>query len=98
MKQMLEIKQMPEGLRRLYSGEFNHVGQEIHNDNTITITLSKEEDTCAYRFKVKDLYGENEEVLEHEVIETKPPKHIQDRMKAAVKEAKDVKRKTTMGS
>ena len=82
---------MREGLRRIYTGEFNSMKQELNPDGTRTITLSKEGEDKIYRFRVKDLYGEHEEVLEHEVIETKPPKYILDRMEEAKKEKeKDV--------
>ena len=80
-----------EGLRRLYTGDFNTMNQERQLDGSVIITLSKDGDDKIYRFRVKDLYGENEEVLEHEVIEHKVPKHIKDRMEEAKKEKeKDV--------
>ena len=79
---------MLEGLRRLYSGDFNVWREEEGPDNSVIITLYKDGETKSYRFRVKDLYGEHEEVLEHEVIETKPPKHILDRMKEAKEHGK----------
>lgn len=74
---------MIEGLRKLYTGDFNYWEGVEQKDGSLVITLSKEGEDKAYRFRVKDLYGEHEEVLEHEVIETKTPKHILDRMKEA---------------
>jgi len=74
---------MKEGLKRLYSGDFNFMNQSRQADGSTIITLSKEGETQTFRFRVKKLYKEDEEVLEHEVIETKPPKHILDRMKEA---------------
>ena len=74
-----------EGLRKLYLGEFNTINQEPQPDGSIIITLCKDSEGKTYRFKVKDLYGEHEEVLEHEVIEHKIPKHIKDRMEEAKK-------------
>ena len=77
-----------EGLRKLYQGDFNDMSQEPQDDGSVIITLSKRGEGRTYRFRVKDLYGENEEVLEHEVIDTKPPKHILRRMKEARKHGK----------
>ena len=60
-----------EGLRKLYAGDFNDMGQEPQPDGSVIITLSRRSENKIYKFKVRDLYGEHEEVLEHEVIETK---------------------------
>ena len=79
---------MKEGLAKLYSGDFNTMNQDWQSDGSVIITLTKDGEDKSYRFKVKDLYGEHEEVLEHEVIETKPPKHILDRMKEAKEHGK----------
>lgn len=76
---------MQEGLRKLYSGDFNHKRTEVYPDGSVIITLLKDGEDKTYRFRVKDLYGEHEEVLEHEVIEHKPPKHVLDRMEKAKK-------------
>lgn len=74
-----------EGLRKLYSGDFNIMNQEQQPDGSVIITLSKHGEGKSYRFRVKDLYGEHEQVLEHKVIPHKIPKYIQDRMKEAKK-------------
>ncbi len=71
------------GLKKLYSGDFNDMSQEQQPDGSVIITLSKRDEAQTFKFRVKDLYGENEEVLEEEVIEVKVPKHILDRMKEA---------------
>ena len=76
---------MKEGLSKLYTGNFNTMSQDWQPDGSVVITLSKDGEDKSYRFKVKDLYGEHEEVLEHEVIEHKVPKHIKDRMEEAKK-------------
>lgn len=76
---------MYEGLRKLYSGDFNYMSQERQPDSSVIITLSKRGEHKTYRFKVRDLYGEHEEVLEHEVIPTGPPQWILDRMEEAKK-------------
>ena len=76
---------MKQGLKKLYAGDFNKMSQEWQPDGTVNITLSKGGENKQYRFKVRDLYGEHEEVLEHEVIKHEIPKHIQDRMKEAKK-------------
>lgn len=76
---------MKEGLKKLYSGDFNHKRTHVLADGSVIITLLKDGEDKTYRFKVRDLYGEHEEVLEHEVIKHEIPKHIQDRMKEAKK-------------
>jgi len=60
---------MIEGLRKLYEGDFNGMKQEQQPDGSVVITLGKSGEGKKYRFRVKDLYGKNEEVLEHEIIE-----------------------------
>ena len=72
-----------EGLDRLYRGDFNTYVAEEQPDGSVIITLSKRGEGKSYRFRVRDLYGPDEELLEHEVIETKPPQHVLDRMKEA---------------
>ncbi|GAI79228.1 unnamed protein product, partial [marine sediment metagenome] len=52
---------------------FNDMNQEWQPDGSVIITLSKRGENRAYRFRVRDLYGEHEEVLEHKVIPTGPP-------------------------
>ena len=74
-----------EGLRKLYLGEFNTINQESQPDGSIIITLCKDNEGKTYRFKVKNLYGEHEEVLEHKVIEHKPSQWVLDRMEEAKK-------------
>lgn len=71
------------GLNRLYRGEVNYMKQEPQPDGSVIITISKHGEGKTHRFRVKDLYGENEDVLEHEVIEYKSPQFILDRMKQA---------------
>ena len=45
------------------------MSQEWQPDDTVIITLSKRGEGKVYKFQVKDLYGENEEVLWEEVKE-----------------------------
>lgn len=72
-----------EGLRKLYTGDFNNMSQEWQPDGSVVITLSKDGEGKTFRFHVKDLFGKNEEVLEYDEIDTKLPNHIQRRMKEA---------------
>ena len=74
-----------EGLRKLKAGDFNSMSQEQQPDGSVIVTLSKRGEKVAYRFKVKDLYGPNEEVLEHQVIPIGPPQWVNDRMEEARK-------------
>lgn len=73
------------GYNKLYTGDFNDMQQEWQSDGAVIITLSKRGENKTHRFKVKDLYGEHEEVLEHEVIPTGPPQWVKDRMEEAKK-------------
>ena len=57
------------GMERLKTGNFNNMDQEGQLDGSVIITLSKRGEDKVYKFKVKDLYGKNEEVLSEEVIE-----------------------------
>ena len=57
-----------EGLDKLYAGDFNGINQQELPDGSVVITLSKRGEDKRYRFRVKNLYGEKEEVLEHEII------------------------------
>ena len=74
---------MEKGLEKLYTGDFNIMSQELKPDGSIVITLSKNKEKETYRFRVKNLYQENEEILEHEIIDTGPPKFIQERRRIA---------------
>lgn len=56
---------MKEGPKKLYAGDFNSMRQEEQADGSVIVTLSKRGEDKIYRFRVK----ENEEVLEHEIIE-----------------------------
>lgn len=60
---------MSEGLTKLKSGDFNDMEQEPLNDGSVIVTLSKRGEGKTYRFRVKDLYKDTEEVLWEEVIE-----------------------------
>ena len=57
------------GIEKLKLGDFNTRDDELQSDGSILITLSKRGEGKIYRFRVKDLYGENEEVLEEEIKE-----------------------------
>lgn len=58
-----------QGLARLKSGNFNSMSQEGQPDGSVIVTLLKRGENKVYKFKVKDPYGKNEEVLEEEIIE-----------------------------
>lgn len=57
------------GIEKLKAGDFNDMSQEGQPDGSAIITLSKRGEGKVYKFRVKDLYGKNEEVLSEEVIE-----------------------------
>jgi len=50
-----------EGLQKLKSGDFNYMSQEWQPDGSVIITLSKRGEHKVHRFRVRDLYGPNEE-------------------------------------
>jgi len=70
-----------EGLTKLYLGDFNNLSQEKQPDGSVIITLTKHSENKIYRFRVKDLYGKGEEVLEYEETEVKQLEHIKKRFK-----------------
>jgi hypothetical protein len=72
-----------EGLKRWYSGDWNSACQTIQPDGSIIIRLYAERDNRTFIFQVKDLYGENEEVLDHTELDNTPPGYILERMKKA---------------
>ena len=73
---------------RYYLGGHNCVSQEWQEDGSVIITLSKRGDKNKHIYRVKNLYKENEEVLEHKVVETGKgsPAFIQNRIKKAKRE------------
>ena len=74
-------------LKRIYNGDFRMMRQEQQEDGSIIVILLCHNDPKIYRIHVKDLYGENEEVLESETIAVETPKHIRDRQQEAKKDA-----------
>lgn len=57
------------GIEKLKTGDFNNMSNEVQPDGSVIITLSSRKYPEIYRFRVRDLYGDNEEVLEEEIIE-----------------------------
>ncbi len=57
------------GIEKLRAGNFNVMNQDWQPDGSVIVTLRKRGEGKVYRFRVKDLYGENEEVLEEEIKE-----------------------------
>lgn len=74
---------MEEGLRKLYTGDFNQMMQEEEPDGSIIITLTDDNDTKSYRFRVRNLYEEDEEVMSHKVVEHVPPAFLVARLEEA---------------
>jgi len=56
------------GIEKLKLGDFNDMSQARQEDGSVIITLSKRGEGEVYRFRVIDLYGEHEEILEEEVL------------------------------
>jgi hypothetical protein len=57
-----------EGLEKLKAGDFTTRQDDHQDDGSVIITLSKRGVKGKYRFRVRDLYGPAEEILEEEVI------------------------------
>jgi hypothetical protein len=77
-----------EGISKLYLGDFNSMHVENLPDGSQVITLTKDGEDKTYRFRVKNLYQEDEELLEDEVLTVETPQHIKKRVKEAMKDAK----------
>ena len=56
------------GIDKLKAGEFNSRSDVIQADGSSIITLWKRGEDKVYRFQVRDLYGEHEEVLWEEEV------------------------------
>ena len=69
-----------EGLVKLYTGDFSNLSSEEQPDGSKIYKLTKQGENKTYVFRVKNMYQENEEVFEHDIIEHTTPKHIRDRM------------------
>jgi len=67
------------GQRRLYSGDYNYLSQAWQPDGTVIVTISGGKSGRVHKLHVRDLWGENEEVLTEETIHPGPPPHIQAR-------------------
>lgn len=59
-----------EGLKKLKEGDFNNMSQEQLPDGSVVITLTSRKWEGQERFRVRNLYGENECLLD---IETGEP-------------------------
>jgi hypothetical protein len=73
------------GLRKLYAGDFNYMAQDWQPDGSVIVTLGKRGQHVKYRMHVRTLYGEHEQVLEHEVVPIRTPQWVIDRMEEAKK-------------
>lgn len=53
-----------EGLKKLKEGNFNHMRQEQKPDGSVIITLTSRKWEGVERFRVRDLYGPDEQLLD----------------------------------
>lgn len=58
------MPEKPKGLRKLYDGDFNYMSQEPQPDGSRIITLTSRKWPGVERFRVRDLSGPNEEVVD----------------------------------
>ena len=90
---------MEEGLRMLYTGNYNYCSKHREADGSVTVILSKSGEPFQYKFRVRDLEGKDEKVLSHEVINHRAQKDdkpwIAERMATAKaeKEKEDKEKK-----
>ena len=56
------------GREKLQTGDFNIMGQETQPDGSKIVTLSSSHYPGTYRFRAKNLYKVNEEILEDEIL------------------------------
>jgi hypothetical protein len=68
------------GYDKLYSGQFNNMSVEIQPDGSQIITLSSYGEDKCYVLHVRNLYAEDEEVLDYKEIKISTPQHILTRM------------------
>ena len=59
-------------LEVLKKGDFNDMSQERQPDGSVIINLHRRKGKKHYRFRVRDLYGPNEEEVD---VNTGAPKH-----------------------
>lgn len=55
---------MVEALKKLKEGDFNNMEQKRLDDGSVIITLTSRKWPGVERFRVRDLYGPNEEVVD----------------------------------
>ena len=60
------LAKMPEGRRKLQTGDFNNCSRYRLDDGSYVVTIDKYGDNKLYRFQVKNLYLEDEEIIEYE--------------------------------
>lgn len=51
-------------LQKLHKGDFNNMEQEWLPDGSVIITLAKRKERKVYKFRVRDLYGKNEQEVD----------------------------------
>lgn len=74
------------GQKRLYSGDYNNMGQEEQPDGSIIVTISGGPKNETHRMHVVDLWDEQEEVLIEIKDKPKPPAWMKKRLKEAKEE------------
>jgi hypothetical protein len=71
---------MTPGQLRLYSGDYNYLSQEWREDGTVIVTISGGRSGRVHRLRVRDLWGEREEVLEEEELVDVTPDAVVERL------------------
>lgn len=71
---------MTQGQRRLYSGDYNSMQQDRQPDGTVIVTVSGGRTPLVHRMHIRDLWGENEEVLSEEKVNNEVPEWLLARL------------------
>jgi len=72
-----------EGIRKYYSGQWNHLYSKDLDDGSELVVLSSVKDDKVYRFRIRDFYGPAEEVLEYQELSVGPLDYILERQAQA---------------
>ena len=64
------------GLKKLKQGDFNEMSQERQPDGSVLITLTSTSYPEIYRFQVKNLYQEDEEVWDDDKGDFVPTRNL----------------------
>ncbi|GAI10261.1 unnamed protein product, partial [marine sediment metagenome] len=71
------------GICKYYAGEWNRCYSKDLDDGSVLVVLSSVKSDMVYRFRVKDLCGPAEEVLEYGEVDISAPEYLLTRQAKA---------------